>query len=50
MASNNHVVFSNLGNKIFYICHSVIVAVETKSTEQEFFIGHTDRVSEKGVV
>ena len=30
---------------MFYTCHSIIIAMETSTKEQQFFLGHTDKVT-----
>ncbi len=42
--SMNQVLFGRSGECVFYPCHSLVVAMDTKTREQRFFIGHTDKV------
>ena len=41
---SRQIIFSSLGSRVFYICHSIVVAMETRSEEQQLYIGHTDQV------
>ncbi|XP_019852340.1 PREDICTED: WD repeat-containing protein 90-like [Amphimedon queenslandica] len=40
----NQLILSKQGNKVYYTCQNVIIALETKTLNQEFFIGHTEKV------
>lgn len=47
VASHQQLIFSKLGSRVFFVCQSMIVAMETRSSkEQQFYIGHTDKVIE----
>ena len=37
-------VLSKLGNRLFFTCNSIVVAMENYSKQQQFFIGHNAKV------
>ena len=38
------VLFTRDGNKLYYLCHTMVVAMETSTSKQEFLLGHTEKV------
>ena len=37
-------LFGRDGESVFYPCHCLVIAMEIKTGEQIFYIGHTDKV------
>ena len=38
------VLFTRDGSKLYYPCHTMVVAMETSTSKQEFLLGHTEKV------
>ncbi len=42
--STSQLLFGGDGESVFYPCHCLVVAMDTKTAKQSFYIGHTDKV------
>ncbi|XP_038619526.1 WD repeat-containing protein 90 isoform X2 [Tachyglossus aculeatus] len=43
--SANQALWTRDGTSVVYACHAVVVAMQTETREQRFFVGHTNKVS-----
>uniref|UniRef100_F7DUM3 WD repeat-containing protein 90 n=1 Tax=Ornithorhynchus anatinus TaxID=9258 RepID=F7DUM3_ORNAN len=43
--STSQALWTQDGASVVYPCHAVVVAMQTETREQRFFVGHTDKVS-----
>uniref|UniRef100_A0A3P9PZA8 CFA20 domain-containing protein n=1 Tax=Poecilia reticulata TaxID=8081 RepID=A0A3P9PZA8_POERE len=43
-ATTRYALWTNSGEEVVYPCHAIIVSMKILSREQQFFIGHTDKV------
>ncbi|XP_016518793.1 WD repeat-containing protein 90 isoform X1 [Poecilia formosa] len=44
-ATTRYALWTKSGEEVVYPCHAIIVAMKILSSEQRFFIGHTDKIS-----
>ncbi|KAM4715856.1 WD repeat-containing protein 90 [Anableps anableps] len=44
-ATTRHALWTKSGDEVVYPCHAIIVSMKILSSEQRFFIGHTDKIS-----
>ncbi|XP_017166171.1 WD repeat-containing protein 90 [Poecilia reticulata] len=44
-ATTRYALWTNSGEEVVYPCHAIIVSMKILSREQQFFIGHTDKIS-----
>ncbi|KAF7204596.1 WD repeat-containing protein 90 isoform X2 [Nothobranchius furzeri] len=44
-ATSRHALWTKSGDAVVYPCHAIIVSMKISSSEQRFFVGHTDKIS-----